>query len=160
MPDPDTGHPLETRCSVTVFRRGSVLLVRSEENGRPVWKLPGGHVRPDEGLIACARRELREETGLTAQDMHCALVLDVRDRTEGRYVVEIVLFPTGDVRGEPVERETGHEPRFVPMDRIDSLPMRPPVQSHLHGLKALHERELGEDDVPVGAPLRPLTRAD
>lgn len=158
MPVPDTDHPMETRCSVAVFRHGSLLLVRSEENGAPVWKLPGGHVRPDEGLVACARRELREETGLAAESMHCALVLDVQHAEEGHHTLEIVLFPTGGVQGEPIARETGHDPCLVPMDRIDALPLRPAIQSQLHGLKALHERELAEDEPVVGAPLHPLTQ--
>lgn len=36
----DASHAMETRCSVAVFRGESLLLVRSEDYGREVWKLP------------------------------------------------------------------------------------------------------------------------
>ncbi|GHJ41181.1 NUDIX hydrolase [Streptomyces sp. TS71-3] len=157
MTDPPTHHVMETRCSVAVFQHGCVLLIRSEEDGLPVWKLPGGHVRPDEGLIACARRELREETGLKAARLHCALVFDVHDRQRQRYVVEIVLFPTGGVQGELLAPEAGHEPRFVPMEQLDTLTLRPGIQSHLRGLKSLHEGEFSDGDHVPGAALRSLT---
>ncbi|MBC3843301.1 NUDIX hydrolase [Streptacidiphilus sp. 4-A2] len=91
--------PLETRCSVAVFRGDEVLLVRSDENGCAVWKLPGGHTRADEGLVACAQRELREETGLEAGALHCGFLVDTLDRSTGRYMTEIVAYPRTGSKG-------------------------------------------------------------
>ncbi|MEV8333817.1 NUDIX hydrolase [Streptomyces niveus] len=151
----DASHAMETRCSVAVFRGESLLLVHSEEYGREVWKLPGGHVRPDEGLIACARRELREETSLSVGELHCAFVLDVHDRETGRYLVEIVLMPSDPVTGEPQECEVGREPAFVAMDRLRRLPLQPPETAHLFGLRDLHQREItGEEPSPDYAHVR------
>ncbi|MFD7530744.1 NUDIX hydrolase [Streptomyces sp. NPDC059849] len=136
----------ETRCSVAVFRGEDVLLVRSVENGGPVWKLPGGHVRADEGLIACARRELREETGLSLSALHCAFVLDVRDPRTGRYVVEIVLIPDEEISGRPLMCEPGREPYFVRLDDLSELPLNPSLTTLLHELRALHRNDIGEGD--------------
>ncbi|MEU3188872.1 NUDIX hydrolase [Streptomyces sp. NPDC006923] len=143
----------ETRCSVAVFRGDSLLLVRSVENGSEVWKLPGGHVWAEEGLIACARRELREETGLTADAMHCAFVLDVHDQVTGRYLVEIILIPSELLTGEPRRCEEGREPVFVAMDELPRLALRPPETAHLYGLRDLHKREFAES--PAESPGSP-----
>jgi 8-oxo-dGTP diphosphatase len=48
---------------------GRILLFRFEAADRPpFWATPGGALDPGEAFEACARRELREETGL---DLDC-----------------------------------------------------------------------------------------
>ncbi|WP_129287470.1 NUDIX hydrolase [Streptomyces sp. GZWMJZ-114] len=131
----------ETRCSVAVFREESLLLVRCQEGGEQVWKLPGGHVHASEGLIACGRRELKEETGLTADRLHCAYVMDVEEHQSGRFMVEIVLMPATPVQGEPRECEPGRVPIFVPVSELDGLALKPAETGYLHGMYDLHRRD-------------------
>jgi len=47
-----------------------VLLVRQYRHPvrTQLWEIPAGKLEPGEGALACARRELREETGLVADD--------------------------------------------------------------------------------------------
>lgn len=50
---PDTGHLLLGR--------------RTVNHGQGCYSFPGGHLQYGEEFVACAARELREETGLTLQ---------------------------------------------------------------------------------------------
>ena len=53
-----------------VFEDGSVLLERQYRYpmGRVFIELPAGKIDPGENSLTCAKRELQEETGYTAQD--------------------------------------------------------------------------------------------
>ncbi|MFE5077572.1 NUDIX domain-containing protein [Streptomyces halstedii] len=152
----DPKQSVETRCSIAVFRGESVLLIRSLEDGGPVWKLPGGHIQANEGLTACARRELREETGLTAKELHCALVLDVHDPDTARFMVEIIVIPDEEVEGQPRECEEGREPLFVEMGELRNLQLRPKVDTLLQDLQDLHDLHSSDG----GAPERSSQYAD
>jgi phosphatase NudJ len=67
-------HPDHFRiaCSMLVRDVNERILIVREGDSRVRGKinLPGGHVKPDEGLVACAERECREETGLAVQASH------------------------------------------------------------------------------------------
>ncbi len=52
---------------VTHVREGTVLLLHERTEDR--WGFPKGHVDPGESLLEAARREIREEAGLTDLDL-------------------------------------------------------------------------------------------
>ncbi|XVV08821.1 NUDIX hydrolase [Actinoplanes sp. CA-131856] len=66
--------------------RRRVLLQRRSDDG--TWSLPGGAVEPGEHLEEAARRELREETGLTAGEL---TLLSARSGPDC-----FVVYPNGD----------------------------------------------------------------
>lgn len=71
-------HWPKTGCSVLVKDEHKVLLIkRGKEPLKGHWSLPGGSQEPGETMEECARRELTEETALTAGEM---VFVRVRDR--------------------------------------------------------------------------------
>ena len=125
---------IELRCSAIVIRNRSVLLLHRAQSSDD-WVLPGGTPRPGESMAACARREVREETGLQVDPRRVAFVLEVVGPDSGPRTVDIVfsaVHPAADQR--PVERERGLTPVFVPVDRIQTLDLRPPLAGHLRRL--------------------------
>ncbi len=84
-------------------RDGRLLLVRQEREGagRPLWEIPAGTLEPDEKPLAAAKRELGEETGLTAG---CWRYLGTMYPTPGYSTERTYLFLATDLRGEPSAR--------------------------------------------------------
>ncbi len=69
-------------CGVLVVRGepiDSFLLMKHADR----WDLPKGHIEPGETLLACALRELEEETGIKADDIE----IDPEFRFETTYQV-------------------------------------------------------------------------
>lgn len=119
------------RCSAVVFRDDTVLLVHRP--GRSDWVLPGGCPRPGEGTSACARREVREETGLRVETGRCGFVLETIDPDSHERTVELV-FLANDGNGAPEVKEPGLLPRFVELAELPRLNLRPPIAGHLRGM--------------------------
>jgi 8-oxo-dGTP pyrophosphatase MutT (NUDIX family) len=94
--DPGTGAGddstlVRLRCSVIVFRDDEVLLVQRVRNGGD-WVLPGGCPRPGEGMAACARREVLEETGLRVDVTRVAFALEAIGPNGNERTIEIVFL--------------------------------------------------------------------
>lgn len=86
MPDREFPNRPWVGIGAVIFREGRVLLAR---RGKPprlgAWSLPGGAQHVGEGAIECARRELLEETGITAGQLILADVIDAVNRdADGR----------------------------------------------------------------------------
>jgi 8-oxo-dGTP diphosphatase len=83
-------------------------------------------------MAACARREVREETGLHVDPDRVAFVLEVVGPEPGPRTVDIVFSAVPSVSDQqPAEREPGLRPVFVSADRIQTLDLRPPLADHL-----------------------------
>lgn len=126
---------IDLRCSAIVFRQRAVLLIHRTHSGADDWVLPGGSPLVGESMAACARREVREETGLFVDPARVAFVLEVTGPHPGPRTVDIVFAGTEHgAKVEPQTRETGMEPSFVPVDQVNGLDIRPPVAGHLRGM--------------------------
>lgn len=73
-------------CVILLDEQGRILLQRRVDNG--LWGLPGGSLEPGEAMEDVARRELYEETGLTAGELK---LLDVFSGEGLHYT-----YPNGD----------------------------------------------------------------
>jgi 8-oxo-dGTP diphosphatase len=85
------------------------------------WLLPGGSVERDERLEDAARRELLEETGYRAQEMHPAGFYEVRSLPAGQFHFLVHLFRSGRLEGAP-RPEPGSELRWARPSEIDPHP--------------------------------------
>lgn len=109
------------------LRGGEVLLVqRRNPPDAGKWGFPGGKIEPGEPLTAAALRELQEETGLTGRADGVITALDVlthaADGALTHHYVLIAVRVTG-VTGTPVAADDAADARWVPLARLDDLPL-------------------------------------
>lgn len=124
----------DVRCSVIVARNHAVLLVHCTCGGRDDWVLPGGTPREGESMTACARRELFEETGLSADLSRVALVVESVPPGSSRRLLDVVFVATEPVLGREHSREPGLEPHFVPPGQLAGLDLHPSLAGRLTGI--------------------------
>jgi len=111
--------------SVAVRRGEQVLLV---QRGRPplagLWSLPGGLVEAGESLAEAAKRELREETGVTADigeaiDRAEIILRDADGRVEAHYV--LVVFGAAYRGGEAIAADDAADVMWAGEDDLAKL---------------------------------------
>jgi len=122
----------DVRCSVIVLRNHELLLVHHTRDGRDDWVLPGGTPREGENLAGCARRELLEETGISANPSQVAFVVESMPPGSGRRMLDIVFVATDPVLGREQSRELELQPQFVPPGQLAGLDLHPALAGHLN----------------------------
>ena len=73
-------------CMIT-DEAGNVLVLDLQNPDWPGVTFPGGHVEPGEAFTASVIREVREETGLTAEDPVLCGIKQFQTKSNARYVV-------------------------------------------------------------------------
>jgi 8-oxo-dGTP diphosphatase len=105
-----SGMDFGVRVAAVVERGGALLLVRHQKPDRdPYWVLPGGRLEPGETIPECARRELAEETELTASFSGVLYVGEFL--REGRHTIDVVARMSLEGDGEVV---LGSDPEVAP----------------------------------------------
>lgn len=131
----EIAEPVTVRCSALVLRDESVLLCRRRRSG--VWVLPGGSPRRDEGASDCARREVRQETGLVVTPRGIAFVMEATSPKGEQHLFEIVFGATEeDTSAAPRDMEPQLSPCFVELGALGELKMLPPIAEHLMAFAA------------------------
>jgi 8-oxo-dGTP diphosphatase len=91
------------RAAGLILGEGRILLVRHRTPGteRDWWIPPGGGLKPeDAGVLDTARREIKEETGLTAAVSRVAYINEWRQASTGIHHVEFFV-PVDSFTGAP-----------------------------------------------------------
>jgi 8-oxo-dGTP diphosphatase len=111
--------------SVAVFRGEEVLLVqRGQQPLAGVWSLPGGHLEPGEPAAVAALRELAEESGVSAELMGVADVVDVIVRDADGQLLRhymIAVYAARWIDGEPASGSDSAAACFLLPEAISSL---------------------------------------
>jgi len=116
---------------VIIIRDDKILLgKRCNAHGAGSWCCPGGHLEFGESFETCARREVREETGLEIENIRPGTFTNDLFSQEGKHYV--TLFMLADCpRGEPRVREPDKcetwdwfatdalpQPLFLPLENL------------------------------------------
>ena len=110
-------------ASACIWRDGKVLLVqRGAPPGQGLWSLPGGKLEPGETELAAAQRELREETGLSADFYGPVGIHEIR-LAHGSF--DIHCFAGRALAGEARAMSDAQDVCWVSLEEAAAMPLAP-----------------------------------
>lgn len=99
-----------------------MLIRRGEDPFAGAWALPGGFVHIDEDLETAARRELREETGVSELYLEQLFTFGAVDRDPRGRVITVAYFALVNLADHPVEAATdAAEAGWYPVSALPPL---------------------------------------
>ncbi len=105
---------------VIILRHDKILLGRRQgSHGAGSWSAPGGHLEYGETPEQCARREVREETGLALEDVRRGPWVNVLFPEAQKHYITLFMLataPSGEARRLEPEKCDGW--RWFPLDTL------------------------------------------
>ena len=125
-------------ASVALIHKQQVLLIkRAYAPYQHLWTLPGGRIEPGETIEQCAVREIREELGLTIQDIRPVLVQALG--TDGKFM--LAVFATEAFDGDIVPSDEIADHRWVNPANLGEFSTTDRLDDVLERAFALFERK-------------------
>lgn len=126
------------------------------------WALPGGFVRPQEGLVQAARRELQEETGITDLFLEQLQAYGQPQRDPRGHTVTVAFYALVNLWNYQIKAATdAKQARWWPMDRLPVLAFDHGVivQDAISSLRTtIRHRPIGFELLPAKFTLTQLQR--
>jgi 8-oxo-dGTP diphosphatase len=117
-------HPaVAADIAIFALREGELailLITRKEEPFCGMWALPGGFVREDENLDACARRELLEETGVDAPMLRQFANFSEPERDPRERVISVAYLAL--LQSDRIKPQAGTDASAVGWFRMSAIP--------------------------------------
>jgi 8-oxo-dGTP diphosphatase len=99
-----------------------LLIRRNDPPYKASWALPGGFMEMDETLEQAARRELLEETGVTAGELIRFDVYDAPGRDpRGRTITQVFVMIWKEEMGDPVAGSDASEAAWFGLNSLPEL---------------------------------------
>ncbi|GHB21416.1 DNA mismatch repair protein MutT [Pseudovibrio japonicus] len=120
--------------SVACIQDNRVLLVkRAHAPAKGLWSFPGGKVLVGERLEDAARRELKEETSLSAVDLKNWRVSSPSPK-DSQVQYRINVFTCTQVEGDAKAGSDASELGWYTWEETQHLPLAPGMQQHIFDL--------------------------
>lgn len=105
-----------------VYRENEFVLQDRVAEKWPGVTFPGGHVEQGESFVEAAIREMKEETGLTVDDLKMCGIKQLFSENNEHYIV--ILFKTNSFTGTLRSSREG-EVMWVSREEVDVYPLVP-----------------------------------
>ena len=133
---------------VMVWRNKQLLLgERLDKKQLNCWQFPGGHLENDESVIACARREVLEETGIKVKNLrHLGYTDEQFEVAHKNYITLLVSCEYDSGEAEALEPEKCRRWQWFDYRRLPS-PLFVPISRFLVQIRAPSMLASGQDDL-------------